>query len=205
MKEIKTRFKSKKKIISKRAWLFILIVVSLIVIILCLKVGGVSLPFTDKSSDIPSNSNPANQTETTSEQPSAQPEFNDGTERDPGNTLSEDRGVANISDTNGAASSDTSNRLVSESGEITIFLPAVDSRVGSGQEISGISTLPEISYRVIDNVSGVIATGKLKAVNGRFSGRMTFGTSATEGRIDIFGLREDATEFSNIEIPIRFR
>jgi hypothetical protein len=42
-------------------------------------------------------------------------------------------------------------------------------------------------------------------VNGKFSGQITYTTNATAGRIDIFASRADGSEYSNIEIPVRFK
>lgn len=149
------------------------------------------------------------QAQTTSDVPSAQPDYNGGAaaeeNKDPGNTIREDKGTAVITDTNGATSSDTSQPLRSSTGEITVYLPHSGSKLASGQELSGTSTLSTVQYRLIDNVSGVITTGSLRVVNSKFSGTLSFDTSASEGRLDIFGTKSDANEFSNIEIPVRFR
>lgn len=145
--------------------------------------------------------------QTTSTEPTAQADFSDGTEREPGNTMHENRGFGGISDNNGDISGniDTSSPLTSGSGEISIYAPGKDAAIQSGAILAGISSLSSVSYRLIDSVSGVISTGSLKVVDGRFSGTLDFSTSASEGRIDIFGARSDGTEFSNIEIPVRFR
>lgn len=146
---------------------------------------------------------------TTSSSPSAQADFNGGDSarenKDPGNTLREDAGSAVITDNNGAVSTNSDKSIVSQSGEITTYLPHAGSMLPNGQEVSGKSSLQNVYYRLIDSVSGVIATGQLKVVNGNFSGTLSFNTQASEGRLDIFGTRSDASEFSNIEIPVRFK
>lgn len=145
--------------------------------------------------------------QTTSTLPSAQSNFTNGdndNNKDAGNTLNENRSSATVSDTGGIPSSDTSKPISSATGEITVYLPIKDATISSGQEISGTSSLPSVSYRLIDNVSGVIATGTLSVVNGNFSGKISFVTNATNGRLDIFGVKPDFTEFSNIEVPIRY-
>ena len=149
------------------------------------------------------------QAQTTSDIPSAQQDYNGGTlaeeNKDPGNTISENSNSAGIIDNNGTASTDTSQPQTSSTGEITVYLPHQNAAMLSGQEVSGTSTLSVVQYRLIDSVSGVIATGNLKVVNGKFSGTLAFSTSASEGRLDIFGTRDDASEFSSIEIPVRFK
>lgn len=155
------------------------------------------------------NEDKASEAHTTSDLPSARPDYNGGAaaeeNKDPGNTINENQGSAVIKDGNGAPSSDTSNPIKSSTGEITVYLPHANSSLATGQEISGTSSLSSVQYRLIDSVSGVIATGTLKVVNGNFSGNLSFNTSANEGRLDIFATRADASEFSNVEIPVRFK
>jgi len=143
---------------------------------------------------------------TTSTAPSAQEDFNDGDVRQPGSSLQENEGTGLINDQRGVASTKTNpnNWVTSTSGEITLHSPAKNDLVKTGIEVSGTSTLNNVSYRVIDNVSGVIAEGELIVVNGKFAGILNFNTSATEGRFDLFGTKYDGVEFSNIETPIRF-
>lgn len=143
---------------------------------------------------------------TTSTAPSAQHDFSDGDpNKKPGNTLNENRGSAIIEETNGANVENTSNPITSDSGEITAYSPGKNSVVKSGAVLSGTSTLPKVEYRIIDSISGVIATGSLAVKDGKFSGKISFDTNATEGRIDLFATKPDFTEYSYIEIPIKFK
>lgn len=147
-------------------------------------------------------------TKTTSVAPTAQENFSDGTERDPGNSVSENKGSGSIKDSEGgisATATDKSTWIKSGTGEITVYSPAKNSIIANGQEISGESTLSTISFRIIDDVSGVIGEGQLIVKEGKFSGSLDFTTSANEGRIDIFAIKTDGQEYSNIEIPIRFK
>jgi len=131
---------------------------------------------------------------TTSDIESAQSDFNGGTaeggNKSSDNTTSEDQGTAVITDTGGIASSNTNSPRKSNTGEITVYQPLNNMLVKSGQEISGTSTLPSIQYRLIDSESGV--------------GTLSFSTNANEGRLDIFAIRADASEYSVIEIPVRY-
>jgi len=198
-KERKTTRHSKRRIIT--------------IVIIVLFVGAVTLFVLEKTNTTSffssTNGNDASEAQTTSDLPSAQSDFNGGTSaeenKDPGNTLDENQGSAVIKDNNGTPSSDMSKPIKSSTGEITVYLPHTDGVLTTGQEISGTSTLSSVQYRLIDSVSGVIATGTLKVVNGNFSGNLSFNTSANEGRLDIFAARADASEFSNVEIPVRFK
>lgn len=140
---------------------------------------------------------------TTSKTPSAQPDFSDGDDRQPNDTTQPNKGSAIVNEGN-AGAVDTSNPVVSNTGEITAYSPKVNAKVGSEATLSGTSTLPRVEYRIIDSVSGVIASGSLNVTNGKFSGKITFDTTANEGRIDLFAVRSDFSEYSYIEIPIKF-
>ena len=152
---------------------------------------------------------PEEQAQTTSDIPSAQPDYNGGAlaeeNKDPGNTERENQGSAVVTDNSGITASNTSEPKTSATGEVTVYLPLKNATLKTGQEISGTSTLSVVQYRLIDSVSGVIATGSLNVVNGNFSGTLSFSTSASEGRLDIFATRADASEYSSVEIPVRFR
>lgn len=186
-------FKNKKNII------LLLIVLASVLLLFILEKGQIINLYSSPSPN-------ADEAQTTSNEKSAQADFSDGDEnKDPGNTIRENQGTANVSDSGGTPSTDTSKPTESKTGEIKLFLPHANSVISSGQEISGTSSLAIVSYRIIDNVSGVIASGELRVVNGNFSGNIGFNTSANEGRIDVFGVKEDGTEFSNIEVPVRFK
>jgi hypothetical protein len=143
---------------------------------------------------------------TTSTVPSAQEDYSDGDEREPGNTVGDNEGSAGVSDSGGNTSADTdpSKWTASKTGEITVHTPIQNQSLVNNATLSGTSSLQKVSYRIIDNVSGVIGTGQLNVVNGKFSGNISFTTNATEGRLDIFGTRADESEFSNVEISIKF-
>lgn len=143
---------------------------------------------------------------TTSSTKTAQEDFNEGEFREPGNSLNENEGTGSITDNNGSIGNDvdTSSPIVSSTGEITVYSPKSGATIKSGYALTGKSTLSKISYRLIDSVNGEIASGELNVVNGNFSGNIGYNTSATEGRLDIFATRDDYSEFSNVEIPIRF-
>lgn len=189
-----------KKIKKRLIFLFVL----LVIILACVSFMYIrSNNNSDNKKTEHSNTDQANAT-TTSDQPSAQNNYSGGDQRDPGNTISENRGTADVTDT-GQPNNNETGGLTSSSGEITVFSPISNSVVGYNFTLSGKSSLSKISYRIIDNVSGMIATGELKTINNGFSGKINVKTTATEGRLDIFATKDDSTEYSNIEIPVRFQ
>lgn len=141
---------------------------------------------------------------TTSTAPSAQENFTDGDERQ-GSSTNRNEGI--VTDTGGNISNTPgqSQWTTSSDGAITVYLPAKSSIIKSGDSMNGTSNLSKVSFRLIDDVSGVIAQGALSVVNGKFSGSFNFSTSGTNGRLDIFNAATDGVESSNVEIPIRFR
>jgi len=141
---------------------------------------------------------------TTSTAPTAQEDYSDGDSRDASSTVNDLRGTGGITDNNGSVSpeTDTSNPIISATKEIYVYSPKANTSIKTGQQISGKSILPVVTYRLIDNSTGMIAYGELKVVGGNFSGIIGYSTSSKTGRLDIFGTREDGSEFSNIEIPL---
>lgn len=145
--------------------------------------------------------------QTTSRAPTAQGDYSGGSSsRQAGNTLNENRGSGIVTDNKGVVNTPSSQSTwtVSTSGEITVYTPAKDAVLTSGSIISGGSTLSVVSFRLIDNITGQISTGKISVVSGKFSGTATFNTNAKIGQLDIFATKADGTEFSNISIPVRF-
>lgn len=140
---------------------------------------------------------------TTSTTQTAQEDYTDGNER-PVNNNPKDEGT--VTDTGGTATNTPQSEwTVSADGSITAYAPAKNSILKSGDLLSGASSYGSVSFRLIDDVSGVIADGVLKTKDGKFSGTFNFSTSAATGRIDLFYANPDGTEKSNVEIPIRFR
>lgn len=151
----------------------------------------------------------------TSDLPSAQPGFHasdidagdTAKDREPGNSIREDQGSAGITDTNGTISGsiDTSKPITSESGEITVYSPQNNQSVTGEMPVAGAAKLKTVMYRVSDDVSGVIETGSLNVVNGKFSGSLRITTGAKSGQVSFFGTQDDGNEFSNVTIPLNFR
>lgn len=93
----------------------------------------------------------------------------------------------------------------SDGTSVVVYSPSKSQILKSGQVLSGSSTANQINFRLIDNVSGVIARGVLPVSDGNFSGTFSFTTKATEGRVDIFTADADGVEANNISIPVRFQ
>lgn len=197
----KQRFKKTSK---KRVVIALLSILLAVITVVILEKAAITNFFGNKTA----NNSPSSDAQTTSDQPSAQPDFAEGDDREAGNTLREDKGSASIID---SAPFDSGSHeqnvapITSSTGEISVLSPTNNLIVDNQFYIAGSSTLPSISYRIIDNISGVISTGELAVVNGKFSALVNINTGATEGRVDIFGIKPDGNEFSNIEIPLRFR
>lgn len=185
------------KLTKKRVLLGLAIIIVVCGLLFVLEKRGV---INLRSEDTPSEA----EAQTTSTAPTAQSDFTGGDDRQPANTESENRGSGEVADNNGVIGSgvNTANPVVSNTGQITLFSPRKNSTISSGQTVAGKSSLPTVSYRLIDSVSGVIASGELKVVNGSFSGTLNFTTTATEGRLDIFAAHLDGVEYSNIEVPL---
>ncbi len=143
---------------------------------------------------------------TTSTAPSAQENFTSGGDR-PIATTPENRGDAAIADNQGQQTSvpDKSQWSTSKTGEITLYAPYKDKLLVNGDSIAGESTLTVVYYRVIDDVSGMISQGQLSVINGKFSGVISFSTTAKSGRIDVYGMADSGKEYGNIEVPVRFK
>ncbi len=196
----KSRFK-KKKITTKKIILFSLLLLLIIAGVLFALEKTKVINFYKKEPTINDTID-----KTTSTAPSAQEEFSNGDMREPGNTFSENEGTGSVEDLEGDATTqdDSAKWTASSTGEIVVHSPFNGQSLSNGTEISGTSSLTTVSYRLIDNVSGVITQGQLNVVSGKFAGRVNYSTSATEGRLDVFGTMPDGSEFSNTEIQIRF-
>lgn len=185
-----------KKYMNKNKLLFILV---LLLLLFILEKTNIINIYSKKIPD--TNSSEA---KTTSTAPSAQENFTDGNDRQP---LGTNRNEGVVTDTGGNISNtpDKDKWLTSSDGAITVYSPLENTTVTNGSSMSGTSIKPSVSFRLIDDVSGVIAQGTLTVVNGKFSGTFNFSTTGTNGRLDIFFVKDDGAEASIVEIPIRFR
>jgi hypothetical protein len=141
---------------------------------------------------------------TTSTAPTAQSDFTGGDNRTP---QVKDKTEATVTDNNGSVSSvpPASQWTNIPSGAITLYTPAKNGIINNGDTLAGKATVSSVSFRLIDDVSGVIAQGQLAVKSENYSGTFNFTTSASEGRLDVFNTKADGTEQNVIEVPVRFR
>jgi len=144
-----------------------------------------------------------NNKSTNTESP-AQSDFTGGKERE---VINSDKKEGTITDTKGVVTTIPPESEWSSSSDnaVTVYSPAQNSILSSGNTLSGKSTAETISFRLIDSVSGVIAQGKISVVSGKFSGIFDYSTTATEGRLDVFIADANGIESSIVEIPVRFK
>ena len=140
---------------------------------------------------------------TTSTADTAQENFTDGDNRVPTSTLKQE---GTMEDSNGAVSTTPPENQWKTSVDkaITVFSPSTDASFKTGSQVSGKSVYPVVSFRLIDDVQGVLSQGNIKVVNGKYAGVLNFSTQGKLGRLDIFSTSSDGTEKSNVEIQIRF-
>lgn len=181
----------------------------IIIGILILLVIGIGLFFSEKSGlinviDTPDKTATSSGVETTSKAPTAQSSFTDGDNRQPLPTSSNE---GTVTDNNGSIASipPENEWTTSKDAKITVYSPAKDSVVESGDRVTGTSTLERVAFRLIDDVTGVIAEGTIGVRNGKFSGTLNYTTTAETGRLDIYTTRSDGAESSVVEIPISYR
>jgi hypothetical protein len=173
----------------------IIYVVILFLVVLCGSLGY--LYWKNQQTNVSDN------TETTSRQPSAQSTFTGAGKKEIVQSNSNE-GV--VTDTGGTISTlpPSSDWSSSTSGVITVYSPAKNSLLSSGQTLSGKSSAGRVSFRLMDSISGVIAQGSISVVNDKFSGTFSFATSAKDGRLDLFTTDSNGVESNGVEIPVRF-
>jgi hypothetical protein len=193
---------AKKSIIPSKKMLILLlagaVVIAFFVIAVLEKTQVINL-FGNDPAPIPNSD-----AKTTSKAPTANENFSDGDERLIPNNA-HDEGIVKDTSGNSSQPTDTSKFTRSSDGAITVYTPSANSLLISGGQLVGASSLSKVSFRLIDDVSGVKAQGTLSVVNGRFSGTFEFTTAGTNGRLDLFNMSADGVESSNVEIPVRFK
>jgi hypothetical protein len=142
--------------------------------------------------------------QTTSNSPTAQPDYSGGNERNPNNGGSSSQGGA--IDTGGKDVPQTGIGVSSKSGLVTLVEPDKDSQIKNGQVVGGtvVGDIAKVEYRLIDNEVGVLAQGTLNVVNKSFSGKLQFTSRSSAGRLDIYTYDASGSEVNNIELPVTF-
>lgn len=88
---------------------------------------------------------------------------------------------------------------------IVVMSPVSKGLVKSGDSIYGTAESDKVFYELEDDVSGIILQGEVSVVDGRFSIKLNFSTSGTNGRINIYNQVADGTESNNVSIDVRFK
>lgn len=137
----------------------------------------------------------------------ARPMANNG-EKNPQAKTSNADGAA--TDTNGSASSTTSisQWTVSQSGQLTVKQPSKNTVLKNGDSLIGSTSaaVSQVQYRLIDDVTGVLAQGALSVSNGNFSGSLNFQPGSSSGRLDVFTTDGNGgPEQNEVQIPLSFR
>lgn len=141
---------------------------------------------------------------TTSDTPSAQSDFDSGDDRSAAQSTNKPQ--INVADTQGSDKAPNGSApTTSQDSIISVYSPAPNGLFVNGASLTGKSSAAKVSYRLMDDVSGVTATGDLMVINGSFSGKFSFSTSASVGRLDVFQISTGGVERSIVEIPVRFK
>lgn len=127
----------------------------------------------------------------------------------PGKPISNTSGSRNsggATDTHGSVTPQTASNqwVTSASGYITVKQPTANSKLQSGDTISGTAKVDKIHYRLKDNKVGQVAEGTLSVVDGKFSGTLHFTPQGTGGRLDIFSTDTQGVEYNEIQINVVF-
>jgi hypothetical protein len=111
-----------------------------------------------------------------------------------------------VADTSGAASvpTQTSTSSSSASGIITLTAPSNGAKLASGNTIAGSAKVSQVQYRIKDDSYGVLATGQLSVVNGKYSGTISIRPKGTAGTLEIFDFNANGVEENNIKITVTF-
>ncbi len=133
----------------------------------------------------------------------ADPEFSDGTDREPATTPARDGTIREDDGSDDESSDNTAEPITSDSGNISVTSPQPNDQLSSGDRLTGNASVSQVQYRLIDNNMGVIASGSLSVTDGQFSGRFEFNSQGSEGRLDIFSYDEDGIERDQVEIDVR--
>lgn len=134
----------------------------------------------------------------------ADPEFSDGTDREPMTTPARDGSITEDESADEPTNDDL-EPTTSESGVISVISPQPNSRLSSGDRLSGSANVERVQYRLIDNNIGVIAQGSLSVKEGKFSGAFDFNSQGTQGRLDIFSYSQEGIEENQVEIDVRLK
>lgn len=144
--------------------------------------------------------------QTTSSQRSAQSDFSQGDSSKRIDTSPRNEGTISEDSSQQAPVTSADKWSSSRDGStIVAFNPTRDQILESGHVLNGTASVPVVNFRLIDDISGVIASGSLAVNDGKFQGVFDFSTKAKNGQLDLFTSSNDGIESNNVSIPIRFK
>ncbi len=116
------------------------------------------------------------------------------------------RNISGGTDTNGqsTATTNSSQWIVSKSGNITVQEPIANATIKSGSMLIGLAKVSQVNFRLVDNTAGVISEGTLNVVDGKFSGALNFTPHSSGGRLDVFSTDANGVEINEIQIAVKF-
>ncbi|MGH7234321.1 MAG: Gmad2 immunoglobulin-like domain-containing protein [Candidatus Saccharimonadales bacterium] len=103
-----------------------------------------------------------------------------------------------------SVSSDSSKWVVSSSGLLTVKSPVENDKITSGVNLTGVASVEQVQYRLIDAQFGVISQGFIKVVNGTFSANISFTAHSNSGRLDVFSTDPNGREINEVQIQVSF-
>lgn len=113
-------------------------------------------------------------------------------------------GDTNVVDGEGEGVNEGDSGAQSESGDITLIAPADGQRLQNGDTIRGRADTSSVSYRLEDDVRGVIGMGELQVKDGKFSGQLSLNTSGKNGTLDVYSFDSQGREINNIRIKVTY-
>ncbi len=111
-----------------------------------------------------------------------------------------------VADTSGSATVPTqaSASASSASGVITLSTPSKGAKLASGDTVAGTAKVAQVQYRIKDDSYGVLATGPLSVVSGKYSGTISIRPKGTTGTLEIFDFNTSGVEENNVKITVTF-
>lgn len=109
-----------------------------------------------------------------------------------------------VSDTGGKDTGAQSGGVSSQSGNITLYTPGLNQNISGDIVVTGAAKVPEVFYRISDDVHGMINSGKLSVHDGRFSGNLSVSTTAKRGTFEVYSFNVQGQEVNNINIAVGY-
>lgn len=109
-----------------------------------------------------------------------------------------------VTDTGGEGVTEQPTGVKSASGNITLYSPRVNQVITGQVSVSGAADVPEVFYRINDNVSGMIGSGRLTVHGGYFSGTLAVTTNADSGSFEVYSFNSQGQEINNISVAVKY-